>query len=124
MHNRNVGMFAVRSIRNCIRCQIHRLSDCVTCCKCIEFSERKRILEVLPHSERKNCMSDVLNEISTSFRMSQTEQQVRYGIGSAAAAAAIFAPVNYAWKGVLTGVAALGILSAVYGWLPFKSIGS
>lgn len=66
-------------------------------------------------------MSDVMNELSTSFRMSQTEQQVRYGIGSAAAAAAIFAPVNYAWKGVLTGVAALGILSAVYGWLPFKS---
>ena len=69
-------------------------------------------------------MTDVMNEISTSFRMSQTEQQVRYGIGSAAAAAAIFAPLNYAWKGVLTGVAAVGILSAVYGWFPVKSIGS
>lgn len=66
-------------------------------------------------------MSDVINEISTSFTMSETEQQVRYGIGSAAAAAAIFAPVNYAWKGVLTGIAAVGILSAVYGWFPVKS---
>lgn len=69
-------------------------------------------------------MTDVMNEISTSFRMSETEQQVRYGIGSAAAAAAIFAPLGYAWKGVLTGVAALGILSAVYGWCPVNRIGS
>jgi hypothetical protein len=69
-------------------------------------------------------MADVLNQIATNFKMSETEQQVRYGIGSAAAAAAIFAPIGYAWKGVLTGVAALGILSAVYGWMPFKSLRS
>lgn len=69
-------------------------------------------------------MANVVNDLATNFKMSETEQQVRYGIGSAAAAAAIFAPLNYAWKGVLTGVAALGILSAVYGWFPVKSIGS
>ena len=65
-------------------------------------------------------MTDVLNEISTGVRMSETEQQIRYGIGSAAAAAAIFAPLGYGSKAVLTGIAALGILSAVYGWCPMR----
>lgn len=46
--------------------------------------------------------------------MSDTEQKIRFAIGSAAAAAAIFAPLNYKWKGVLTGVAADSILSAVF----------
>jgi hypothetical protein len=52
--------------------------------------------------------------------MSETEQKIRYGIGSAAAAAAIFAPLSYKWKGVLTAVAAETILSAVYGISPVK----
>lgn len=46
--------------------------------------------------------------------MSDTEQKVRFVVGSAAAAVAIFAPLNYKWKGVLTGVAADTILSAVF----------
>ena len=67
-------------------------------------------------------MTDVVNEIGKSFRMSETEQRIRYGIGSAAAAAAIFAPLSYKWKGVLTAVAAETILSAVYGISPVKRL--
>lgn len=61
-------------------------------------------------------MTDITNELAKSFRMSDTEQKVRYGIGSAAAAAAIFAPIGYKWKGVLTAVAAEAILSGIYGY--------
>jgi hypothetical protein len=65
-------------------------------------------------------MTDVLNEVTKPFRMSETEQNIRYAIGSAAAAAAIFAPLSYKWKGILTAVAAETILSAVYGISPAK----
>jgi hypothetical protein len=67
-------------------------------------------------------MSDVVNEISKSFRMSDTEERVRYAIGSAAAAAAIFAPLSYKWKGILTAVAAETILTGVYGISPLRRI--
>lgn len=46
--------------------------------------------------------------------MGDLEQKIRLGIGSAAAAAAIFAPVGYRAKGFLTGLAASAILSAIY----------
>lgn len=46
--------------------------------------------------------------------MSSLEQKIRLGIGSAAAAAAIFAPLDYKWRGVLTAVAADAILTAIY----------
>jgi hypothetical protein len=46
--------------------------------------------------------------------MSDMEQKIRFAIGSAAAAAAIFAPLGYKWKGVLTGIAADAILTGVY----------
>ncbi len=65
-------------------------------------------------------MSNVIDTVIRDFRMSETEQKIRYGIGSAAAAAAIFAPLNYKWKGVLTAVAAETILAAVYGFSPLK----
>jgi hypothetical protein len=52
----------------------------------------------------------------------ETEQKVRMGIGAAAAAAAIFAPVSYKWKGVLSGVAAAGLLSGTSGYSPFKHL--
>lgn len=65
-------------------------------------------------------MVDVLHEVARDFRMSETEQKVRYGIGSAAAAAAVFAPLSYKWKGLLVGVAAEVILAAVYGFSPVK----
>jgi hypothetical protein len=53
--------------------------------------------------------------------MSDTEQKIRYAIGSAAAAAAIFAPLSYKWKGVLTAVAADTILSGIYRRSPLMS---
>ncbi len=59
--------------------------------------------------------------IVKNFMMNETEEKIRLAIGSAAAAAAIFAPLSYKWKGVLTGVAAGGILTAVYGVSPIRS---
>lgn len=67
-------------------------------------------------------MTDTMQELKNHLPMSETEQKVRYGIGSAAAAAAIYAPVGYAWKGVLTAVAAITILSGVYGVSPVKKL--
>lgn len=46
--------------------------------------------------------------------MHHVEQKIRFAIGSAAGAAAIFAPLSYKWKGVLSAVAADCILTAVY----------
>lgn len=67
-------------------------------------------------------MTDVVNEMEKAFRMTETEQKVRYGIGSAAAAAAIFAPLSYKWKGILTAVAADAIVTAIYGVSPAKQM--
>jgi hypothetical protein len=49
-----------------------------------------------------------------AHEMGDLEQKIRLGVGSAAAAAAIFAPLNYRAKGILTGIAASAILSAIY----------
>lgn len=57
-----------------------------------------------------------------SFTMSETEERIRYAVGSAAAAAAIFAPLSYKWKGMLTGVAAGAILTAVHGVSPIRRL--
>lgn len=54
--------------------------------------------------------------------MTEKEQKVRYAIGSAAAAAAIFAPLSYKWKGLLTAVAAETILAAVYETSPLSRL--
>jgi len=54
--------------------------------------------------------------------MGGTEQKIRLGIGSAAAAAAIFAPLGYKWKGVLAAVAAGSLLSGIYGVAPLKRL--
>ena len=51
-----------------------------------------------------------------------TEQRIRMGIGAAAAAAAIFAPLSYKWKGVLSAVAATGLLTGTTGYSPFKQV--
>jgi hypothetical protein len=56
------------------------------------------------------------------FTMSGTEEKIRFAIGSAAAAAAIFAPLGYKWKGVLTGVAAGAILTAAYRISPIRRL--
>ena len=47
-----------------------------------------------------------------AHEMGDLEQKIRLGVGSAAAAAAIFAPLNYRAKSILTGIAASAILSA------------
>lgn len=54
--------------------------------------------------------------------MSDVEQKVRLGIGSAAAAAAIFAPLGYKWKGLLTAIAADAILTAIYEVSPVRKL--
>ncbi len=60
--------------------------------------------------------------IVKNFVMNETEEKVRLAIGSAAAAAAIFAPLSYKWKGVLTGVAAGAILTGIYGFSPVRRL--
>jgi hypothetical protein len=54
--------------------------------------------------------------------MGEVEQKVRFGIGSAAAAAAIFAPLSYKWRAVLTAVATDAILTGVFGGSPLKRL--
>jgi hypothetical protein len=54
--------------------------------------------------------------------MGEVEQKIRLGVGSAAAGAAIFAPLDYKWKGVLTAVAAGAILTGIYRISPFKRL--
>ena len=54
--------------------------------------------------------------------MKAVEKNVRLGIGSAAAAAAIFAPLSYKWKGVLTAIATNAILTAVYEVSPIRKL--
>ena len=53
--------------------------------------------------------------------MNGIEQNIRLGVGSAAAGAAIFAPLSYKWKGVLTAVAAETLLSAIYRFRPLRA---
>ncbi len=52
--------------------------------------------------------------------MGDVEHKIRLGIGSAAAAASIFAPLSYKWKGVLTAVAAGALLTGIYRVSPFR----
>ena len=55
-------------------------------------------------------------------RMGDIEQKILLGIGSAAAAAAIFAPVSYRGKGVLSGIAATAILNGIYRKAPIARL--
>ncbi|MCL4402795.1 MAG: DUF2892 domain-containing protein [Acidobacteria bacterium] len=52
--------------------------------------------------------------------VNDTEQKVRMAIGSAAGAAAVFAPLRYKWKGVLSAVAAGGLVTGIVRFSPFK----
>ena len=54
--------------------------------------------------------------------MPGVERNIRLAIGSGAAAAAIFAPLSYKWKGVLTAVAAQAILTGIYGISPIRRL--
>lgn len=67
-------------------------------------------------------MADLKTEFRKYTEMGDVEQRIRLGIGSAAAAAAIFAPLEMKWKGVLAGVAAEAILSGVYRVSPMRRV--
>ncbi len=67
-------------------------------------------------------MNEIVNELRKDFEMGDVEQRVRYGVGAAAAGAAIFAPLSYKWKGVLTAIAADAILAAIYGVSPWRRL--
>jgi hypothetical protein len=54
--------------------------------------------------------------------MGPTEQKIRMAIGAAAAAAAIFAPLRYKWKGILSAAAFQGLFTGTTGFSPFKKI--
>jgi hypothetical protein len=54
--------------------------------------------------------------------MGPTEQKIRMAVGSAAAAAAIFAPLRYKWKGVLAAAAFDGLFTGTMGYSPFKRV--
>ena len=56
--------------------------------------------------------------------MGDREQKIRMAIGSAAGAAAVFAPLRYKWKGLLSAVAVTGLLTALFRVDPLKQIAS
>jgi hypothetical protein len=67
-------------------------------------------------------MNEIANSIRKEVVMGDTEVKIRYGVGAAAAAAAIFAPLSYKWKGVLTFVAADAILTGIMGYSPLRRL--
>jgi len=50
------------------------------------------------------------------------EQKIRMAVGSAAAAAAVFAPLGYKWKGLLSALAVDGLLTGMLRVSPFKRL--
>lgn len=54
--------------------------------------------------------------------MGPTEQKIRMAVGAAAAAAAIFAPLRYKWKGLLSAAAFSGLFTGATGFSPFKRV--
>lgn len=54
--------------------------------------------------------------------MGGTEQKIRLAIGSAAAAAAVWAPLRYKWKGWLSAVAATQLIFGLIGFSPAKKL--
>ncbi len=54
--------------------------------------------------------------------MGATEQKIRMAVGAAAAAAAIFAPLEYKWKGLLSAAAFDGLFTGTTGYSPFKKV--
>jgi Protein of unknown function (DUF2892) len=54
--------------------------------------------------------------------MGATEQKIRMAVGAAAAAAAIFAPLKYKWKGLLSAAAFDGLITGTTGYSPFKKV--
>jgi hypothetical protein len=65
-------------------------------------------------------MENIRAKLHACSEMGDIEQKIRLGIGSAAAAAGIFAPLSYKWKSVLAAVAAGALLSGVYRLSPVR----
>ena len=53
--------------------------------------------------------------------MGGTEKNIRLAIGSAAAAA-VWAPLRYKWKGILSAVAASQLIFGLIGFSPTKKV--
>lgn len=51
-----------------------------------------------------------------------TEKKIRMAVGIAAATTAIFVPLRYKWKGMLTAAAVAGLLTGSMGYSPFKKV--
>src|SRR6185312_911089 len=88
------------------------------------WNAQRNLLRSLTFSPEKGeqIMPDFVTEMKKELTMSSKEENIRYAIGAAAAATAIFAPVSYAWKGVLAAVAAETILTGIYGVSPFRQL--
>ena len=54
--------------------------------------------------------------------MGGTEKNIRLAIGSAAAAAAVWAPLRYKWKGVLSAIAATQLIFGLIEFSPAKKV--
>jgi len=54
--------------------------------------------------------------------MGPTEKKIRIAAGSAATAVAIFVPLRYKWKGLLSVAAFTGLFSGMTGFSPFKKV--
>lgn len=54
--------------------------------------------------------------------MSDREQKITMAVGSAAAATAIFAPLGYKWKSILSALAVGGLLTSVMRVSPVRRI--
>ena len=67
-------------------------------------------------------MPDFVTDMKKQLTMSEKEENIRYAIGSAAAATAIFAPLSYTWKAILAAIAAETVLTAVYGVSPIRQL--
>lgn len=63
----------------------------------------------------RRIATNFITEMRRGLQMTETKQNVLFGVGSAAAAAAMFAPLSYAWKGILAGIATDAILTGIYG---------
>ncbi len=51
-----------------------------------------------------------------------TEQKIRIAVGGAATAVAIFVPLRYKWKAILSAVAFDNLFSGVTGFSPLKRV--
>lgn len=67
-------------------------------------------------------MDELKTELRRVTEMRDLEQKIRLGVGSAAAASAIFAPLGYKGKGILTAIAAGAILSGIFRKAPVKEL--